>query len=239
MNLTNYFNIEYLMVLFKLFIAHLLADFVFQTNDMVRNKKWFSKAMGMHILLVSVFTLLITWNWALTLLATLFHWLIDGIKPKLEQRWSKYRSFVFDQVLHLFSLILIWVLYYSQIEFAYLFTTKFFQDYNILLIILGYLVVVGPIGFIIKFNLEKLGTQNNYANFENGGRLIGVFERIMILTFVLLNKYEAIGFLITGKSIIRFSQKNEDLKSEYVLLGTMMSYALSIATGVIINWMSI
>ena len=51
----------------------------------------------------------------------------------------------------------------------------------------------------------------------------------------LLNQYEAIGFLITGKSIIRFAQKDENLKSEYVLVGTMMSYAIAIITGVIIN----
>ena len=72
---------------------------------------------------------------------------------------------------------------------------------------------------------------------ENGGKLIGIFERIIILTLVLLNQYEAIGFLITGKSIIRFADKNSDLKSEYVLVGTMMSYALAILIGVITKWL--
>ncbi|HWZ22996.1 MAG TPA: hypothetical protein VNW06_10105, partial [Cytophagaceae bacterium] len=66
---------------------------------------------------------------------------------------------------------------------------------------------------------------------------IGIFERIIILTFVLLGQYEAIGFLITGKSIIRFANKEEHLRSEYVLVGTMMSYAMSIIVGVSINWL--
>jgi hypothetical protein len=54
---------------------------------------------------------------------------------------------------------------------------------------------------------------------------------------VLLGQYAAIGFLITGKSIIRFANNDEHLRSEYVLVGTMMSYALAIMTGAAINWL--
>lgn len=72
--------------------------------------------------------------------------------------------------------------------------------------------------------LEIMQDKKNNQQEDRNGYLIGIFERIIILTFVLIHQYEAIGFLITGKSIIRFSSKNEVLKSEYVLLGTMMSY---------------
>jgi hypothetical protein len=65
--------------------------------------------------------------------------------------------------------------------------------------------------------------------------LIGLFERVIILTLVLLGEYSAIGFLITGKSIIRFATQGENLRSEYVLVGTMMSYCVAIIIGVIIN----
>jgi hypothetical protein len=60
---------------------------------------------------------------------------------------------------------------------------------------------------------------------------------MVILTLVLLGQYEAIGFLITGKSIIRFADTNPKLRSEYVLVGTMMSYALAILMGVFVNYM--
>lgn len=126
------------------------------------------------------------------------------------------------------------------------------------LLITGYAIVIWPMGYFIKLALDKMqlleepivNTFNNpekvrnevtddaskkNVNIKNAGKLIGQFERVIILTFVLLNKYEAIGFLITGKSIIRFAQKDENLKSEYVLVGTMMSYAFSILTGLFIN----
>ena len=76
-------------------------------------------------------------------------------------------------------------------------------------------------------------TKKEQDQIANNGLRIGIFERIIILTFVILGQYEAIGFLITGKSLLRFASKDESLKSEYVLLGTMMSYAITIIIGVL------
>jgi hypothetical protein len=109
-------------------------------------------------------------------------------------------------------------------------------------LLLGYIWLIYPTGYLIKFITQSIAHTNSQntttqANVEHGGKLIGQFERIIILTLVLFNQYEAIGFLITGKSIIRFADHNSDLRSEYVLVGTMMSYAIAILTGVIINFL--
>ena len=106
------------------------------------------------------------------------------------------------------------------------------------LIVLAYVIVIGPVGWLIKLVLDTMPEDNNNGiSNEKGGKRIGIFERVIILTLVLLGQYEAIGFLITGKSIIRFADSNGHLKSEYVLVGTMMSYAISILTGVGIKWL--
>jgi hypothetical protein len=118
-------------------------------------------------------------------------------------------------------------------------------NYKISLILLAYAWVYFPVGYIIKFATQSITHTNTLQpvlinaddKIEHGGKIIGQFERIIILTLVLLNQYEAIGFLITGKSIIRFADHNSDLRSEYVLVGTMMSYALAILTGVLVNYM--
>ena len=36
---------------------------------------------------------------------------------------------------------------------------------------------------------------------------IGFFERFLIFTFILINQYTAIGFLIAAKSVLRFNDK--------------------------------
>lgn len=58
------------------------------------------------------------------------------------------------------------------------------------------------------------------------GTWIGYLERIIILTFVLHDQYEAIGLLIAAKSLLRFRDTNDARpQTEYVLIGTLASLA--------------
>lgn len=118
-------------------------------------------------------------------------------------------------------------------------------DYKLSLVVLGYLVMLWPASSVVKACLNGIArTVPNTTppspvepDAERGGRMIGMFERVIIFTLVLLGEYSAIGFLITGKSIIRFAQSNEKIRSEYVLLGTMVSYTVAIVSGVWVNWL--
>jgi hypothetical protein len=49
-----------------------------------------------------------------------------------------------------------------------------------------------------------------------------------------LNQWEAVGFLLTAKSILRFNElkgSDHQQRSEYVLLGTLLSFAASVGIG--------
>jgi len=66
------------------------------------------------------------------------------------------------------------------------------------------------------------------------GKWIGVFERMLVLTFILTNHFEGIGFLIAAKSILRFGDRKEGdnrTETEYILIGTLMSFSTSILIG--------
>jgi hypothetical protein len=80
-------------------------------------------------------------------------------------------------------------------------------------------------------------TEEQELGLASAGKWIGICERILILTFVLMSQYTAIGFLMTAKSILRFSEKenNTQLKTEYVLVGTLLSFASSAVIGVLIQ----
>jgi hypothetical protein len=71
----------------------------------------------------------------------------------------------------------------------------------------------------------------------SAGKWIGICERMLILTFVLMQQYTAIGFLMTAKSILRFSEKeaNTQLKTEYVLVGTLVSFTTAAMTGMLLH----
>lgn len=66
-------------------------------------------------------------------------------------------------------------------------------------------------------------------------------ERTLVLVFVVLSQWAAIGFLVAAKSILRFSEASSGReKSEYVLTGTLLSLTLAIFIGlVVVSWMTI
>jgi hypothetical protein len=226
-------------LLIRLLLAHLLADFVFQTKQMAKKKNWNNRYLYIHIGIVGLTTLVLTSSFPLAIISMLIHGLIDVTKIIVAQKYNHKATLLFfvDQVAHLISLVIVWFSC-SKVSSNILTTlVTLLTNYQISLIILGYVLVMWPTGYALKFALKTIikGDHTNNENIEKGGNLIGIFERIIILTFMLLGAYEAIGFLITGKSIIRFAQTEEKLRSEYVLLGTMMSYGVAILVGALMN----
>ncbi|MFM9986256.1 MAG: DUF3307 domain-containing protein [Flavobacteriales bacterium] len=240
----TFFTPEEGNLLIRILLAHFAADFLFQTDRMVQNKSWVSKHMLLHIGIVFVLTALLSWSMWLALTITVVHWLIDGLKVSLkkiknaaiptDQKYADITLFIVDQTLHILTTVCIWSLFcgtFTGLIDSFLFP---WNNYNCSLLLLAYFVVIWPTSYVVKYTLETLKSDKQSAH-QEGGRLIGIFERIIILTLVLLGQYDAIGFLIAGKSIIRFASKKEEITSEYVLIGTMMSYAISILVGVSLN----
>jgi len=68
------------------------------------------------------------------------------------------------------------------------------------------------------------------------GRMIGILERIMLLTAVFSEKYSLIPRLLTAKSIVRFPEVAKGKHfAEYYLIGTLTSFILALLTGIIIK----
>jgi hypothetical protein len=64
---------------------------------------------------------------------------------------------------------------------------------------------------------------------------LGILERLFIFFFILLKYWEGIGFLLAAKSVFRFGDlsKSEDRSlTEYILIGTLLSFGMAIATAV-------
>ncbi len=76
------------------------------------------------------------------------------------------------------------------------------------------------------------------AGLEDAGCWIGYIERLLILTFVLTNHFEAVGFLLAAKSVFRFGelkQAKEIKVTEYVLIGTFASFTIALLVGLGVN----
>jgi hypothetical protein len=235
------FQNEEIVALLRLLFAHILGDFVFQSASWVTDKKekgLRSPAFYKHLAVVGVLTFLAIGKFTslglgITLIITITHGAIDYWKIRTDKNDTLF-YFIADQLLHLVVLIMAWLLLTHGFHKAWGTLENLWNSFPVLLISLGYLFCIVPSSYIVKYATRQMISQDQESNVKRGGRLIGIFERLIIFTFMLFSQYEAIGFLITGKSILRFSdgQKKE---TEYVLVGTMISYALAILAGVLVN----
>jgi len=227
-------------VFLYLLLAHVLSDFYCQSDRFcrVKNEKGFcSWHLYVHALVVFLLTMLCVPSPCMLLGAvviTLTHLLLDGLKRYC--RSSDY--FVTDQILHVSILfgVAVWcrdcdVLWLQWVEM------KWF------IVVLGLLLCLKPSNIWIReifrmFRIAIPNTEDNASFHElpNAGRLIGGIERLLTYTLVLLGQFEAIGFLIAAKSILRF-RENDTAKTEYVLVGTLLSFAIAILVGLLVNWM--
>ena len=106
------------------------------------------------------------------------------------------------------------------------------ESFQILILILGLLLGANAANILIKLVLKKyqVGETQSCENIKNAGALIGNLERILTIIFVIIGQYEAIGFIIAAKSILRFKD-TDTAKTEYVLAGTFLSFGIALLCG--------
>lgn len=116
---------------------------------------------------------------------------------------------------------------------------NFFLTKNHLWYFVAYLLCLGPVNVLIKLLLKTnhlIPTEIPGKNDSllNAGRFIGNIERIITITLVFNNQYEAIGLFIAAKSLIRIKD-GDKATSEYVLVGTLLSFGIAIMVGLVIK----
>lgn len=103
---------------------------------------------------------------------------------------------------------------------------------EISILILGYLLM-GLLSVLVKIMLKNYSSNIENSGIKGAGNLIGIFERILVFTFVLTNQYAAISIIFAAKSIARFTELNDRDFAEYYLLGTFTSITLALIVGII------
>ena len=69
----------------------------------------------------------------------------------------------------------------------------------------------------------------------NRGRIIGNVERLILLTFVSIQAYPALAFLMAAKGLFRAKDLEKREFSEYFLVGTLVSSIVAIAAGLLVK----
>lgn len=232
-----------MILIVKLLIAHIIGDFVFQPSHWVEDKKrnkHKSKYLYVHGLVHFVALLvLFQFNWSYLpyfIIIVVSHIIIDLIKINLEGKINTRWLFLADQLLHI---IVIGAVVYFKAPYK-LGIEKLYSNESLLLI-LALLLITSVSSIIMKTVMSKwnLEEDNSEDSLKSAGKYIGILERLFVFSFILLNQWSAIGLLIAAKSVFRFgdlSRAKDRKLTEYILIGTLISFGLAIFVGLLYKY---
>ncbi|MBO4679014.1 MAG: DUF3307 domain-containing protein [Lachnospiraceae bacterium] len=236
-------------------IGHILGDFYFQTEKISDKKDQSYKGVIAHsveyllsMLLVTIPVISLDMVLA-AVIVSLAHFCIDSVKYLLlkSKKIRKTGSvFVLDQAFHVLT---IFVMAYIMLQWNYeMGTYQIVGDIGAAFgidpvkaarWILALLIIHVPANIAIQTLLsgyrppetdKRIITANNRA-----GRMIGTIERLIMLIFIALDQYSAMGLVLTAKSIARYDKiAKEPRFAEYYLLGTLLSTVCVVLCKVVI-----
>jgi hypothetical protein len=216
-----------------LVVAHLLSDFLFQTDWIAENKKR-RHILLLHIAIVAVTTGILLGDATSPLLwiIVLTHFLIDFGKTFCESRlWN----LLLDQAIHLGVLAGGTFIYPNTANNGFWFQLL---DHSGEALLMKTVVIIGGIvlclnagGIIIAQTMKPLLSKEELKELvegiPKGGKIIGLLERSLVMLFIWINQPAGIGFLVTAKSILRFGDIKEGHQrklTEYIIIGTFLSF---------------
>jgi len=75
----------------------------------------------------------------------------------------------------------------------------------------------------------------DHESLPNARMYIGIIEHFFVFAFIILGRWEVIGFLIAPKSVFRFNdlkESNSRELTEYILIGALLSVGIAILIGI-------
>ncbi len=213
-----------------LLLAHVCADFLLQTNNMVATKRR-PTTLLLHAVIVIVTAQIALGRvdvWEPLALAAA-HIAIDTVKTFAlpDKLWA----LLSYQAAHLATLLVVAV-YAPELHAGGLWAP--FDWIAPTMAIAAGLVAATVAGGHAVACLVKPWAEDDLLpkGLENGGRLIGLLERGIIYILILVGHPAGIGFLIAAKSVLRFETTSKDTRAgEYVIIGTLASFGWAMLAG--------
>mgnify|MGYP000135571451 FL=1 len=210
-----------------LLCAHVLADFLFQTNWIVENKRK-PLVLLLHIAIVAAASwIALGGAWQAALAISAAHLVIDAVKTYALR--NTLASFTLDQSAHILSIAAVAFWMPNAFETGlWAPHSAYFIPAAVLLT--GAVLTIQTGGYVIGLLMARFDASGMSDGLENAGRLIGQLERSLIFLMVLVGQPAGIGFLIAAKSVLRFDTTQDNKKaSEYVIIGTLASFGWAMA----------
>lgn len=233
------------MLLFlKLYLAHLIADFVLQPSTSGNNKRKLWR-LTLHSLIyfaaaAAIINVFLTKQIIVALLVlAILHAASAYIRARLTT--DGWFAFALDQTVHLAFIIgaSVWLstdpTANTRKIFQFLAESKKLYLYLCMYVGVtvggGYLVQKVTQGFMRHIDPNLLEEK---PGLPSAGKYIGWLERALVLTFFVAGYPDGVGLLLAAKALARYPEIKTDPKghfAEYFLIGTLTSVSLALAAG--------
>lgn len=241
--------------------GHFIGDFMLQTDEIVfRKAELRIAALHAGVVATVSWFLTGHWSsaWWMIPLLLLTHAAVDLTKIKLDgmlrgrsgcagdylDRNGRLILFIADQVVHLLVLLGVVLLVdatpalQASVSGPGSWIGSFGPGYlELLVLVIGWIFATSASGYTLALALSRFEAELSDRQKDGlrwGGYWIGITERSLIYLFILLGEPSGIGFLAAAKSVFRIGEikEAEDRKlAEYILIGTLMSFATAMLVG--------
>ncbi|MCL1790476.1 MAG: DUF3307 domain-containing protein [Peptococcaceae bacterium] len=232
-------------LIFLFLLGHALGDFYFQSSQAVKRKEQSPRYVLTHAIVYTtcmMFLLLIAYKFNMVLLGLIFlifmtHLIVDMAKRKAEktsglpvipQKTAKEYLFFIDQSLHIGLLVLFGFLFSAQLTprlwFVELTPLEMGWSVHPVMVAAGFVFIIRPASLAIEKILGVCEiTPTVDSGFANGGKIIGILERLLVYFLLLLGQFSTIGLVVAAKSLARFRDLDDRKCAEYYIIGTFLS----------------
>ncbi len=233
-------------LMLKFSLGHIIGEFILQPNNWIEDKmlhKLKSGYLYAHLAVhACVLAVLLEGNltyWKAFILIIGSHFILDLTKVYLHGKIKNGVLFGLDQFTHILMLYLGARIYHpSNIHI----TSHFNPQVLLFVIALALVSFVGAVIMKIIMCQWAIEVDAKADSLNDAGKYIGILEIIFVFVFIILQQWAAIGFLVAAMSVFRFGDlsKAKDRKlTEYILIGTLISFGIAIAIGLAYNYLNL
>lgn len=233
------------VLLFRLLFGYLAAVWLYDkyiSTKLIKSDESSWLRWPVKGLVCGFLVFLATWKlsaWWLIFVVLLVHWVVEFVGDQMKG------TFFAQTFIPLFPLVILagcWlVLMKTDLRKFWELVNGVISNKDVVVITLAYIVAIWPLGTWVGSVTERWIKQLKKEQLEGlseAGKWIGRLERALVLTFVLLSQYAAIGFLLAVKSVYRFPEMKESKNwklAEYIFMGTLFSFSAAILLGIAVK----
>ncbi len=233
-------------LLLRLVFAHVLADFALQREPWVEERSrrgWMSVWLYVHSGIAASLAYVFAGLWSAYWLAPMIflsHLLLDRWKS---EKGDSTRLLVLDQLGHLAVVFLLWAV---AIDLPWpnvvAWVSTVAGQPGVWVILLAYALVIWPAAIVVGKVCVRwcdCGEEVQGHGVPRVGLWIGRLERLLVLSAVLIGRFDLVGFLVLAKGVFGLGVLGREAgrqEEKCALLGTLLSFTGAVGVGLLARY---